>query len=81
MRLGLFEKSEGVILEVANISKIFSNTEIEKFCSYGYSTKGDKRGVGLSRVKEITKKSNAILLIQNQRYNEENFLCFKVCFR
>lgn len=81
MQLRLLESTEGIVLEVANVSRIFSNTEIEKFCCYGYSTKGNKRGVGLSRVKEIVKKSDAILLIQNQKYNEENFLSFKVCFK
>ena len=81
IRFSILENAEGISIEVANISSFFSNTEIEKFCSYGYSTKGDSRGIGLSRAKEIVRKSNAILLIHNQNYDEENYLCFKVCFK
>lgn len=67
-------------LEVANISPVYSNSEIEKFCSYGYSTKGEKRGVGLSRTKAIAQKYNAIYHIQNCIYDSNNYLSFKLKF-
>lgn len=67
-------------IEIANISRVYSNNELEKFCSYGYSTKGKKRGVGLTRVKEIVKKYNAEFLIKNNIINSENFLSFSVQF-
>ncbi len=67
-------------LEVANTSIVYPNSEIEKFCSYGYSTKGEKRGVGLARTKEIVQKHNAVYLIHNCIYNGENYLCFKIKF-
>ncbi len=68
-------------LEIANNSPFYLNSEIEKFCSYGYSTKGEKRGVGLSRVKDIVKKYNARYQIQNCIYYEENYLSFKIRFK
>lgn len=65
-------------IEVANISRVYKNSEIEKFCVYGFSTKDNKRGVGLSRVKEITKNYGAILKIQNCEYENNNYLSFKI---
>ena len=78
--LKLVNIEKGFIVEVANISRIYSNNEIENFCSYGYSTKAKNRGIGLARIKEIIRKTRATLLIQNQSYKNENYLCFKVCF-
>lgn len=74
------EEVNAFSLEIANCSPFYLNSEIEKFCSYGYSTKGENRGVGLSRVKDIVKKYNAKCLIQNCIYYEENYLSFKLNF-
>ena len=76
----LVEDGKAFSLEIANISPFYSNNEIEKFCSYGYSTKGEKRGIGLQRVKEITQKYNVIYHIQNCTYNGNNYLSFKLSF-
>ena len=74
--LMLVNSRDGLMLEIANTSRIYTNNEIEKFCLAGYSTKGERRGIGLARVKEIVKKINAELLIQNQMYDDENYLAF-----
>lgn len=66
------------IIEVANTSRIYTNTEIEKFCIDGYSTKSNKRGIGLTRVKDIANKYKAILLIENCDYEASNYLSFKI---
>lgn len=76
----LIEDENSFSVEIANSSPVYSNNEIEKFCSYGYSTKGEKRGIGLSRVKEIAKKYNAIFQIQNCIYDGGNYLSFKLSF-
>lgn len=76
----LIEDESSFSVEIANSSPVYSNNEIEKFCSYGYSTKGEKRGIGLSRVKEIAKKYNAIFQIQNCIYDGGNYLSFKLSF-
>lgn len=59
---------------------MYKNNEIENFCKYGYSTKGEKRGVGLARVKEIVEKNKAELLIRNMNYKDNNYLSFRICF-
>lgn len=74
----LQEDKGRVSIEIANRSRRYLNSEIEKFCSYGYSTKGDNRGIGLSRVKEIVKKYKADFYIENVSYNNENYLSFKI---
>lgn len=75
------ENENSFSLEIANMSRFYSNSEIEKFFTYGYSTKGEKRGIGLSRVKEIAKKYNSIYQVQNCTYNEDNYLSFKLIFK
>lgn len=60
--------------ELANRSRFYRNCEIEKFVKDGFSTKGRERGVGLTRVREITQKYKAIFEIRNCEYEGENYL-------
>ena len=68
-------------IDIANTSKVYLNSELEKFCEYGYSTKGDKRGIGLSRAKDIIAKHKGTLKIQNKLYETENYICFNICLK
>ena len=74
------EESRYFCFEVANKSRIYHNNEIEKFVKYGYSTKGENRGVGLVRVRDIAKKYKAVFEIGNYVYNNENYLRFRIKF-
>lgn len=74
------EKDSVFLLEIANASRIYRNEEFEMFCVNGYSSKGENRGIGLTRVKEIAQRNKAEILIQNANYNSENFISFKVLF-
>lgn len=76
----LQEEQEDFSIEVANVSRKYKNSEIEKFCICGYSTKDKERGLGLARVKEIVKKYKADFWIENVIYNNQNFLSFKIKF-
>lgn len=76
----LQEDKTSFSIEVANRSRKFMNSEIEKFCECGYSTKGINRGMGLSRVKEIVRKNKADFFIGNICYDSENYLSFKIIF-
>lgn len=74
----IFQENEKQFsIEIANRSREYLNSEIERFCSYGYSTKGKNRGIGLSRVKSIVKKYKADFFIENITYNGDNYLSFK----
>lgn len=77
----LQEDRSAVSIEVANRSRKYLNSEIERFCDIGYSTKSDKRGVGLSQVKEIVKKNKADFHIGNVIYNDVNYICFKITIK
>lgn len=69
-----------MVIEVANRSRKYLNTEIEKFSIFGYSTKGKNRGIGLLRVKDFAKKYKADFHIENVIYNGDNYLSFKIVF-
>ena len=74
----LCEDGGKIVIEVSNRSKKYLNNEIEKFCMLGYTTKGEKRGMGLSRVVEIVKNYKGDFFIGNVSYDEQNYLCFKI---
>lgn len=74
------EGDRKISVEIANKSYKYLNSDIEKFCKRGYSTKGEGRGIGLFRVKKIVCKYKADFHIQNIDYNGENYLSFKIIF-
>lgn len=80
LRVSSYENTK-LLLEVANISRIYTNEEIEEFFVTGKSSKGDNRGVGLSRVKLLIQKYKADLHAANQQYYGENYLSFSIIFR
>lgn len=79
-RIGLLvqENDCSLLLEVSNKAKEMSSKEIEKMFLKGYSSKGENRGIGLVRVRELTSKAKADLIVENQVKENENWLKFKV---
>ena len=73
----LFEDDK-FIISIANISSWKTNSEIEKFFEYGYSTKGKEHGIGLCRANTILKQYKASMQVENVTINDMNYLCFKV---
>lgn len=67
-------------ISIANISTWKTNSEIEKFFEYGYSTKGTEHGVGLCRVNALLKKYKTCIQVENITKDDMNYLCFKVVF-
>jgi sensor histidine kinase regulating citrate/malate metabolism len=43
-------------------------------CTYGYSTKGEKRGIGLARVRELCVKAGASLMLENIKKDNLNWV-------
>ena len=68
------------LVSVANRSDRKTNSEIEKFFEYGYSTKGDGHGVGLHRANSLLKKYKAYIQVENINKCGDNFLSFKIMF-
>lgn len=76
----LLQDDNGFVISVANRSDRKTNSEIEKFFEYGYSTKGAGHGVGLHRANMLVKKYKACIQVENILKYGENYLCFKIAF-
>ncbi|MCD8039203.1 MAG: GHKL domain-containing protein [Lachnospiraceae bacterium] len=81
IEVSLLETEGRLIVSVANRSEWKTNSEIEKFFDYGYSTKGEGHGIGLSRLDVLLKKYKAFLQVENISKNDVNYLCFKTELR
>lgn len=77
-RIGLEfqEDKEKIIFKVSNPANYASFSEIDKMFTYGYSSKGENRGIGLARVFELVKKYAAEIKVLNCLNNEENWINF-----
>ena len=76
----LLQDDNRFIVSVANRSDWKTNSEIEKFFEYGYSTKGAGHGVGLHRANMLVKKYKACIQVENISKYDVNYLCFKIVF-
>ena len=80
IEIKLMQYDNKFVVSVANISDHKTNTEIEKFFEYGYSTKGNGHGVGLYRANSLLKEYKAYIQVENISKYDKNYLCFKVMF-
>lgn len=78
IKVECLENKEDIIICVSNPSNYIAYSEIEKMFAVGFSTKGENRGIGLSRVLELTQKYNAVLRVSNTTYENENWIEFLV---
>ncbi len=76
--LVLEETSENLMIEVSNISNKLTSAEIENIFKEGYSTKGEYRGIGLARVKQLVAKVQADLIVGNQIKERRNWVSFRL---
>lgn len=80
MEVKLSEENGKFIVSIVNRSERMTNNEIEKFFEYGYSTKGNGRGVGLYRMNALLKEYKANLKVENIDRYDVNYLCFHIIF-
>jgi len=77
VRLEFQEDVEKVMFTVSNPSKYISFSEIDKMFMRGYSSKGENRGIGLARVKELVDKYAAEIKVFNSNpCDKENWISF-----
>lgn len=76
--LCLQENERNLLIEVGNKAKEMNSKEIERMFDEGYSSKGENRGIGLGRLKELISKAKAELIVENRAKENENWLNFKV---
>lgn len=77
----LNENMDFMELSVANPSKVMKFSEIEKFFVNGVSTKGENRGIGLARLKEILQIHDTPIQVYNYMELNHNWLCFEMKIR
>ena len=63
---------------ISNPSKEMSISEIERLFDKGYSTKGENRGLGLTRVLELVNKYNDLIETSNKSVNNRNWIDFRI---
>lgn len=80
MEVRLLEENSKFIISIANRSERKTNSEIERFFEYGYSTKGKGHGVGLYRVNTLLSEYKACLKVENIEKYDVNYLCFQIIF-
>lgn len=69
------------IIYLKNQHSRLSQDKIEEMFSKGYSTKrGDKRGYGLDTVKNIIKKNNGDITVYNEKFEDVNYVVFRLEF-
>lgn len=78
IRIECLENDAEIILCISNPSNYIAYSDIEKMFVEGFSTKAGNRGIGLTRVLELTKKFDAELKVLNTKYGEENWIEFHI---
>lgn len=76
MRLEIVENEKGVSIKTSNPSPYISSEDISKIFTFGYSTKGKNRGIGLHTVRELVKKCHGDIITCN--HTVENINHFKI---
>jgi len=72
IEIKVYEEKE-LKIEVGNICRVISNSEITYFFKNGSSTKGEGRGLGLFEVKSIVNKWKGTVMPQNTEKNGDNW--------
>lgn len=76
--LAVEEVKEYLIINVGNPAIYITSSDMERIFENEYSSKGKNRGIGLTRVKQLVKKSEAEFIVENQMKYEENWVNFKI---
>lgn len=72
------ETEEGMELIVANTSPHYEEDLTEHFFEPGYSSKGQNRGIGLSKLKRLIQNRKGNIIVYNEQRNNLNYLTFEI---
>lgn len=76
VKLAIDKELDGLIIDVKNQSEYYSFQQLDSMFEPGESTKGEKRGLGLSSLKAIVKEYKGEVSVENVEENGKNW--FKV---
>lgn len=72
------ETEKGLELIVANMSPYFEENVTDYFFEAGYSSKGNGRGIGLSKLKRIVNEKSGNIIVSNEEYDNDNYIQFTI---
>ncbi len=80
IRFSIIQIDGKVCISVGNEHEKIPYFEFQKFFSEEYSSKGEKRGLGLPYVKKIVKKYKGRIDVENIEYDDKNFFTINIYF-
>lgn len=78
MQFVIEETEKGISITTSNPSCYIPSSEITKIFSFGYSTKGSNRGIGLHTVRELVKQCNGDIIAGNRTVEDTNYFDMQV---
>ena len=78
VQIAVMRKKSCVNIRVENPFSYMTQSKIQEILNPGYSSKGKNRGYGLSNVKQIAKKYNGMITIENKNKQEENWFSISI---
>lgn len=72
------ETEDNMTLVVANTSPHYEEALTEHFFESGYSSKGQNRGIGLSKLKRLVQTRKGSIMIYNELRGKMNYLTFEI---
>ena len=79
VRVSIIKQKNGrAVIEVLNKHRRIRPNEWSEMLKRGYSTKGDKRGIGLYNLEKIVSENNCELIFENREIEGKNYVCFKL---
>ncbi|MCM1156853.1 MAG: GHKL domain-containing protein [Roseburia sp.] len=72
------ETEDGIELITANTSPYYEEDLTEHFFEPGYSSKGQNRGIGLSKLRRLVQDRKGSIMVYNELHNEMNYLTFEI---
>lgn len=76
--LEIYAMKEHLSIMVKNVSAHYENDEMVKFFEKGYSSKGDNRGIGLTKIKDLQRKYKFDIFVEMQEIYNKNWISFSI---
>lgn len=74
----LKDTEDGIGIIIANTSPCYEEDMTVHFFESGYSSKGQNRGIGLSKLKRLVQDRKGNIMVYNELHNDINYLTFEI---
>ena len=78
VRMDLEESDDMIKFSILNPARFHTYSDIERMFEEGYSSKGENRGLGLTRINKLVKKYQSEIVVENIQYENSNWLKFEI---